>query len=75
LGNPIEDYILFTENATSISIISRLPNGVTAVLGNNGRITVSGTPTEPGQFLYAFLVLGNCGATRRIDGIITVSSQ
>jgi hypothetical protein len=63
-GRPMEEPITInTENATGIVIDPqspfRLPNGLEATFANNV-ITISGYPTESGNFEYKIEVTGGC---------------
>lgn len=57
--------------ATGIASCTPLPSGVTAVYTTSpDRVTISGTPTEPGTFNYTLTMEGNGGCS--INGTITV---
>jgi hypothetical protein len=61
-----------TFNATGIGNALNLPPGVTASWSNN-RITISGTPTEPGSYLYEIALTGPCGQPVFARGAINVT--
>lgn len=60
-----------TTGATGIGSSAGLPAGVTADWASN-TITISGTPTESGTFVYSIPLTGGCGSVNA-TGTITVT--
>jgi hypothetical protein len=60
-----------TSGATGVGTPSGLPSGVTASWAAN-QVTLSGTPTESGLFIYSVPLTGGCGNVNA-TGIITVT--
>ena len=60
-----------TTGTTGIGAASGLPSGVTAAWATN-TITISGTPTVSGTFVYSIPLTGGCG-TVNATGTITVT--
>ena len=60
-----------TTGATSIGTATGLPAGVSASWSNN-TITITGTPTQAGNFKYIIPLKGGCGSVNA-TGTITVS--
>jgi hypothetical protein len=60
-----------TNGATGIGVATGLPAGVTAAWAAN-TITISGTPTESGTFIYTIPLTGGCGAVNA-TGTINVT--
>jgi len=58
---------------SGVSGANGLPTGVSATFANN-TITISGTPTVSGSFLYSIQLTGGCG-TGNATGTITVKSD
>ncbi len=71
INNAIPDITHTTTSATGIGTPSGLPAGVTAIWSANV-ITISGTPTESGNFNYSIPLTGGCG-TVAATGTITVT--
>jgi surface protein len=67
--SPINAITYSTTGVSGISF-SGLPNGVTASYNNN-IVTISGTPSNQGNFSYTGTFTGTCGAITR-SGTITV---
>jgi uncharacterized protein (TIGR02145 family) len=59
LDQPIEPITYVTTGATEVTV-SGLPQGVTSTWISNV-VTISGTPTESGIFIYTVLLDGGCG--------------
>ncbi len=61
-----------TTGATGIGASNGLPNGVVANW-TNGTITISGTPSESGEYNYSIPLTGGCG-TANATGTLTVNA-
>jgi hypothetical protein len=61
INTPLTAITHSTTGATGIGTPSGLPSGVTA-FWENDVITISGTPTEAGQFSYSIPLTGGCGS-------------
>ncbi|MEO7768413.1 MAG: hypothetical protein ABIS01_13370, partial [Ferruginibacter sp.] len=53
--------------------VTNLPAGVTALLSNDNFLTISGTPTQAGNFQYTVKILGSCN-TVTATGTINIPS-
>jgi hypothetical protein len=62
-----------TEGATGIGTATGLPSGVTATWAND-TITISGSPTESGAFMYSIALTGGCGVGEA-TGTISVTTE
>ena len=67
----LTDITHITTGATGIGTATGLPAGVSASWASDV-ITISGTPTEAGVFMYSIPLTGGCG-TVQANGIITVN--
>ena len=63
-------FTIQTFNVISI-VVQRIPDGLSAVLGNDGKITISGTPNFTGEYSLKIDLVG-CGGEATIYGEINV---
>jgi len=71
IGTMLTNITHTTTGATGIGAPSGLPTGVMANFAAN-TITISGTPTASGTFMYSIPLTGGCGSTNAM-GTITVT--
>lgn len=71
INNPITNITYGYTTATPT--LSGLPNGLNSTI-NNGIVTISGTPTIVGAFIYNLSIPGNCNNVQTITGTIIVDN-
>lgn len=75
INNPIPNITHITTEATGIGTPIGLPPGVNAVFDPaTETITISGTPTFPGNFNYSIPLVGGCGV-QTATGTIRVNAE
>jgi hypothetical protein len=70
-NTPLTPITIATTGATGIGAVTGLPSGLSASWNSNV-ITISGTPTVPGNYSYSIALTGSCGPVTA-SGTITVS--
>lgn len=73
VNEPIENIAYSIGSGSAGPVVTGLPAGVTSSF-NGERVTISGTPTEPGVYSYTITTTGGCNPTS-ITGLITVQNQ
>jgi hypothetical protein len=72
VGSIMIPIIINTMNVIQIEPIGNsFPIWLTATFANNV-ITISGKPTNEIEFFYQIRLIGSCGPTQMIEGLITV---